>query len=203
MGLPLLLTAYGADGALPSIVAALSQTIVFTCGAIAVLEWARTTGPSTLDVTAKLASAILLNPLVISPLLGILFALLALPLPKAAGNYLDLMAAAVVPAALFSLGLSLIDRKLTGNAAEIVWLTAVKVVAGPILTFALVTQVFVMDRLWSQAAVILSALPVGTSPYIIAQQYDVHVETVSSAVVVSTGVSVVTVSLLLIWLGVG
>ena len=75
--------------------------------------------------------------------------------------------------------------------------------AGPILTFALVTQVFVMDRLWSQAAVILSALPVGTSPYIIAQQYDVHVETVSSAVVVSTGVSVVTVSLLLIWLGVG
>src|SRR5262249_26955535 len=92
-----------------------------------------------------------------------------------------------VPAALFSLGLSLIDRKLTGNAAEIVWLTAVKLVAGPILTFALVTQVFVMDRLWSQAAVILSALPVGTSPYIIAQQYNVHVETVSSAVVVSTG----------------
>jgi predicted permease len=78
---------------------------------------------------AQLAGAILRNPLVISPLLGILFAMIALPLPKAASNYLNLMAAA-----LFALGLSLIDHKLTGNAAEVIWLTAVKVIANPILS---------------------------------------------------------------------
>jgi len=37
----------------------------------------------------------------------------------------------------------------------------------------------------------------------LAQQYNVHVETASSAVVVSTGLSLITISLLLIWLGVG
>ncbi len=203
MGLPLLLTAYGPDGALPSIVAALSITILFLCGAIVALETVRATGPSTLRVTAQVAGAILRNPLVISPLLGILFAMIGLPLPKAASNYLDLMAAAVVPAALFALGLSLIDRKIAGNATEVIWLTALKLIANPILTFALVTYVFVLDPLWSQAAIILSAMPIGANPYIIAQQYNVHVETVSTGVVVSTGVSVVTVSLLLIWLGVG
>ena len=200
MGLPLLLTAYGPDGVLPSIVAALSITILFLCGAIAVLEGARATGPAALRVAA---GAVLRNPLVISPLLGIVFAMTALPLPRAASNYLDLMAAAVAPGALFALGLSLIDRKLTGNAVEAIWLTTLKIVVNPILTYALVTYVFVLDPLWSQAAVILSAMPIGTNPYIIAQQYNVHVDTVSSAVVISTALSVVTVSLLLIWLGVG
>jgi predicted permease len=109
----------------------------------------------------------------------------------------------VAPGALFALGLSLIDRKLTGNAVEAIWLTTLKIVVNPILTYALVAYVFVLDPLWLQAAVILSAMPIGTNPYIIAQQYNVHVETVSSAVVISTAISGVTVSLLLIWLGVG
>ena len=203
MGLPLLLTAYGPDGALPSIVAALSITLLPICGVIAVLEGARATEPSALHLAVQVAGTILRNPLVISPLLGILFATTALPLPKAASNYLDLMAAPVAPASLFALGLSLIDRKLTGNATEVIWLTALKVIANPALTFALVTYVFVLDPLWSQAAIILSAMPIGANPYVIAQQYNVHVETVSSAVVVSTGMSLVTLSLLMIWLGVG
>lgn len=202
MGLPLLLTAYGPDGALPTIISALCVTLLIS-GAIAVLEGARATGPSVFRVVAQLTGAILRNPLVISPLLGILCAMIALPLPKAASNYLDLMAAAVGPAALFALGLSLIDRKLTGNAAEVIWLTALKIIANPILTFVLVTYVFVLDPLWAKAAVILSAMPSGANAYVIAQQYNVHVEIVSSAVIVSTGLSVVTVSLLLIWLGVG
>ena len=74
------------------------------------------------------------------------------------------MAAAVAPAALFSLGLSLIDRKLTGNAAEVIWLTALKVIANPILTFALVAYIFVLDPLWAQAAIILSASLSGRTP---------------------------------------
>jgi malonate transporter and related proteins len=46
-------------------------------------------------------------------------------------------------------------------------------------------------------------MPTGANSYVIAQQYNVHVETASSAVIVSTGLSVITISLILIWLGVG
>ena len=201
MGLPLLLTAYGPDGALPSIVAALSITTLI-CASIAALEIARVKGSLTLRVVSRSAGAIIRNPVVFSPLLGILFAAFALPLPKAASKYLDLMAASVAPTALFSLGLSLIGREVRGNTVEAIWLTILKVVANPILAYALVTYVFIMEPLWSKAAIILSAMPIGANPYIIAQQYNVHVETVSSAVVISTGISVVTISLLLIWLGV-
>ena len=101
-------------------------------------------------------------------------------------NFLDLMAAAVGPAALFAVGLSLVGRKLGGNVGEVIWLSVVKAVINPILAFLLVTYVFVMEPLWSEAAVVLSAMPVGTNPYVIAQQYNVHVKTVSPTIVVST-----------------
>ena len=203
MGLPVLLTAYGPDGALPPIIATLCLTLLFITGVIAVLETTRASGQSTLRIGAHVAGRVLLNPLVISPLLGIIFSTAALPLPKAASNYLDLMAATVGPAALFSLGLSLIERKLTGNIGEVIWLSTLKAVFNPLLTFVLVTYVFAMDPFWSKTAIILSAMPTGANAYVVAQQYNVHVDTASSVVVVSTGMSVVTISLLLIWLGVG
>src|SRR5262249_12063706 len=191
------------DGALPTIIAALCNTLLFICGTIAALEGIAASGSWTFRVAARVAGTALRNPAVISPLLGIMFAMTGLPLPKVATNYLDLMAAAVGPGALFSLGLSLSDRKLMGNVGEVMWLSTLKLIVNPILTFALVNYLFAMDPFWSTAVVILSAMPSGANAYIIAQQYNVHVETISSAVVVSTGISVITVSLLLIWLGVG
>lgn len=203
IGLPLLLTVYGPDGALPSIVAALIYTFLFLTTIIAVLEAARSKEPSLFRMMAQLAGTLVRNPVVVSPLLGILYSFTALPLPKAASNYLDLMAAAAGPAALFAVGLSLVGRNLTRNVGEVIWLSVLKTVVNPILTFALVTYVFVMDPLWTQAAVILSAMPVGTNPYVVAQQYNVHIETVSSTIVVSTVMSVITIFFALIWFGVG
>lgn len=203
MGLPLLLTAYGPDGALPTTVSILSLIILFVGTAIAVLEGTHAAGSSPFGVVSHLAHMLLRNPLVISPLLGILFSMTTFPLPKAVGNYLDLMAAAVAPAALFALGLSLVGHKLIGNAAEVVWLAALKTIVNPILTFALVDNVFAMEPLWSQAAVILSAMPTAANAYVIAQQYNVHFRIVSAAIVVSTGMSVVTIFFLLVWFGVG
>jgi len=202
MGLPLLLTAYGPNGALPTIIAALCLTILFICGTIAVLEIACASGSLSFAVVAKSTTTVFKNPAVISPLLGILFALTGLTLPKAVSNYLDLMAAVVGPGALFALGLSLVDRKV-GHIREAVWLSTLKLIVNPLATFAFVTWVFVMDPFWATAAVLLSAMPIGANVYVIAQQYNVHVTTASSAIVVSTGVSVVTVSILLILLGVG
>jgi malonate transporter and related proteins len=154
-------------------------------------------------VASQLTGTLLRNPVVISPVLGIIYSMTALPLPKAVSNYLDLMAAAVGPTALFAVGLSLVGRKLVGNIGEVIWLSVTKAVINPILTFLLVNYVFVMEPLWSQAAVILSAMSVGTNPYVIAPQYNLHVNTVSLTIVISTAMSVITVFLVLLYYGVG
>src|SRR5579863_605454 len=203
MGLPLLVTAYGPDGALPTIVSIVSSILLFVGSAVAVLEGTRASGGSPLRVASHLAGLLLRNPLLIAPLFGIAFSMASLPLPKAVSNYLDLMAPAVAPAALFAMGLSLVGHKLIGNVGEVIWLATLKTVISPVLTFALVADIFLMEPLWSQAAVILSAMPAATNTYIIAQQYNVYSKTVSPAVVVSTAMSVITISFLLIWFGVG
>jgi predicted permease len=201
MGLPLMLTAYGPSGALPTIIAALCLTILFICGTIAILEAARSPGSWSIRLMAASTTSVFRNPAVVSPLLGILFALTGLTLPKAVSNYLDLMAAVVGPGALFALGLSLVDRKV-GHRREVIWLSTLKLVVNPLATFALVTWILVMDPLWATAAVLLSAMPTGANVFVIAQRYDVHVATASSTIVVSTGLSVVTISISLILLGV-
>src|SRR5262245_27660189 len=144
MGLPLLLTAYGPDGALPTIVSILSVIIFFVGSSIAVLESTRASSASPLDVASHLVRMLLRNPMVISPLLGILFSMSAIPLPKAVSNYLDLMAAAVAPAALFAMGLSLVGHGLIGNVGEVIWLAVLKTVVNSVVTFVVVIYVFII-----------------------------------------------------------
>ena len=76
MGLPLLLTAYGPDGALPTIVVALIFTL-FISGVIAVLEATEASGPSAFRVAAQLTGTLLRNPVVVSPVLGIIYSMTA------------------------------------------------------------------------------------------------------------------------------
>jgi predicted permease len=63
------------------------------------------------------------------------------------------------------LGLSLVGRKLTGNALEIAWLVVLKLAVQPIITFVLVAYAFKMDPLWSSAAVFLAAMPIGAGAF--------------------------------------
>ncbi len=203
MGIPLFLTAFGPEGALPAIVATLAATTLLIGGAIAALETERAVGPSTLQIIGQVGGTLVRNPLLIAPFLGIAFSMLAVSIPKPLGNFLDLLAASAGPAALFALGLSLVGRKLLGNAVEVSWLVALKLLVHPVITYLLVTHVFQMEQLWAKAAIILSALPVGALVFVVAQQYNVFVERASATVIVSTVLSVGTISLLLIWLGVG
>lgn len=203
MGVPLFLAAFGADGVLPAIISTLATTTLLIGGTIAILEAIRAPGPSLGKVVVDVVRTLGLNPLLLAPFLGIAFSYFALPIPKPVGNFLDLMAAAAGPGALFALGLSLVGRKLLGDLTEVVWLVFLKLLVHPALTFLLATYVFKMEKLWEHAAVILAALPVGALVFVIAQQYNVYVQRASSVIVISTVLSVGTISLLLVYYQIG
>ena len=199
MGIPLFLTAFGPDGALPAIIATTCAFTLLVGGTIASLEAARAVGPSFAQIVVQVSRVLVRNPLLVSPFLGIACSWAGLPIPKAAGNFLDLMAASAGPAALFALGLSLVSQNLKGDVGEVGFLVFMKLVVHPFVTWVLVRTVFPMPPLWSEAAVILAALPVGALVFVIAQQYDVFVQRASAAIVASTALSVATISVLLIW----
>src|SRR5262245_35278374 len=129
-----------------------------------------------------------------------------MPPPRPRGvqsNYLDLMAAAVGPCGSIRGGAFAGGPQARGQRWRGDLDLRSKCRINPILAFLLVTYVFVMEPLWSEAAVVLSAMPVGTNPYVIAQHYNVHVKTVSPTIVVSTAMSVITFFFVLLYYGIG
>ena len=200
MGIPLFLTAFGPDGTLPAIIGTLAATTVLIGGAIAALEATRAAGPSVLRIFSQVSAMLVRNPLLVAPFLGIAFSALSLPVPKPIGNFLDLLAASAGPAALFALGLSLVGRSLRGNVQEVVWLTFLKLIVHPLVTYLMVRYVFTLPPTWARAAVLLAALPPGALVFVVAQQYDVYVQRASAAIIVSTVLSIATIAALLVYL---
>ena len=62
-----------------------------------------------------------------------------------------------------------------------------------------------VDPVWAAAAAaaIQAALPTGALVFVLAQKYDLYVQRATAAIMVSTVLSVVTLSALFVFLGVG
>lgn len=211
MGIPIFLTAFGKDGALPAILATIAANILVIGFAIAVLEYAADRAgpesgqPGESGRPGKLrttVTALVTNPLLVAPIAGLGFSALGFGLPSPIVNYLDLLGSAAGPSALFALGLALSAQALSIKWAEVMWLTVLKLVLQPLVTLALALYVWPLSGDWFRGALILAALPTGALIYVVAQRYEAYVQETSATIVVSTAVSVLTVSIVLIALGI-
>ena len=120
-----------------------------------------------------------------------------LPVPLA--TLLDLLGAAAAPCALVSLGCS--RPAAAGGRVQGVWpLVGLKLVVQPLITWYLAFQVFELPTLWAYSALLLSALPTGTGPYMLAEFYGREGSRVSRVVLYSTLGSLLTLSLILLLL---
>ncbi len=81
-------------------------------------------------------------------------------------------------------------------------LVGLKLVFQPAITAFLAFRVFDLPAIWAHSALLLSALPIGTGPFMLAQLYGREATVASRAILMSTVLSVVTVSLLIGWFSV-
>lgn len=117
--------------------------------------------------------------------------------PKPIATFCEMMGSPAGPCALFAIGLFLASQRLTAGLAEAGWISALKLLVHPALAWVLTQTLFPMDPFWTGSAVILAALPTGALTFVVASQYQTYVERTSSAILVSTVLSVVTLSALL------
>ena len=203
MGIPLFVAAFGPGRALPAVVANMFVTLVTLGTAIMVFELTTKDPARRAGMLGYVARTFWRNPILLAPFLGLLLAALGVALPDPLARLLELLGAAAAPAALFAIGLGLVGRSLSGQLGEVAWLALLKLVVQPFFTWLLVAYVFELDPFWAESAVILAALPVGALVFVVSQQFNVKIATGSAAIIVTTALSVVTLSLLLVWLGVG
>ncbi len=142
----------------------------------------------------EVVKRIVLHPLVIATGLGVLSAALRFQPPVALERLLQFLQNAAAPCALFTLGVTVALRPLKKMPWEVPFLTVVKLVVHPLLIFLLLSLFGPFDQLWVGTALLMTALPPALNVFVFARQYDAWVEQASSAVLVGTLVSVLTLT---------
>jgi predicted permease len=202
LGIPLVLTSFGEQASLPLfLLLAFHSTVLFTAITV-ILEAGRGGGEALRAVPLRALKGLLANPIIWGMAGGIGFSLLGLRLPGAIERFAVLLAGAAVPCALFSVGASLRAYRLVGALQPALLMVALKLVLQPLAVWLLAVWVFDVPPLWAKVVVLMAALPVGVNVYVFATRYDAGQAESAAAILLSNILSVVSLPLILFWLGV-
>jgi hypothetical protein len=192
VGIPIILKAYGAAGAVPlALLIGVHLPIAMTVATL--LAEGRQASPT------LLLKRIFAHPIIIGILLGSAARPLTEMAPGAFWQVVDLVAATAAPCALITLGMALARYKLRDGLALPAAISGLKLILHPLLVVLLARHVFQMPEAWSGVAVLFAACPCGVNAYLFAERYKQGMAESSTAMTLSTALSAVT---MLGWLAV-
>lgn len=195
MGIPLCALALGQDGLAPAII---STFIVFVMFALAtvLIEVGMLSHKKSHEVILSVLKSLCTNPLLIAPVAGLLWSISEFQMYGPASQVIAFLAAAATPCALVSIGLFL-TQKSDSLPAQAWSISFAKLIIQPLIAWCIAAQILDLPTLWVNAIVILSALPTGTGPFMLAQYYKADGSVISRVVFITTMGSLVTLSLFL------
>lgn len=202
LGIPLMLALYGERGAVPVIMIFAFNVALYSLVTM-FLEIAgrKAERVDPLALVKTTSQAIASNPIILAAVTGMIVGGSGLGLAPVLDRSLSFIGQAGPPIALFALGASLsvqeMAKGLHGPLGAAGLMTFCKLLLHPALAWIVAVPVLGLDPFLAAAAVIVAALPVGANVYIFAQHYDVAVLEASSAVLISTGISMITIPVLL------
>jgi len=150
--------------------------------------------PSFLHAIGLAARQIVLNPLIMSAVLGALVAAFHVPLPTALDRTLLFLQNAAAPTALFVLGVTVALRPFDRVPWEVPGVIAIKLLIHPLIVFGLMLLFGPFAQPWAATAVLMAALPPALNVFVIARQNNTWIEPASVAVLIGTFASVVTLT---------
>ena len=197
MGIPLCALALGQDGLAPAII---STFIVFVMFALAtvLIEIGILSHKKPHEIGLSVIKSLCTNPLLIAPVAGLLWASSDLTLYDPIAQVIAFLAAASTPCALVAIGLFLM-QKSTAAPARAWGISLAKLILQPLIAWVIAGPILELPALWVSAIVILSALPTGTGPFMLAQYYKADGSVISRVVLITTVSSLLTLSLFLWW----
>jgi malonate transporter and related proteins len=207
LGIPLAISAFGIEAAAPmALLVSIDAPLLWIVGTLhiegAVRESAggAANGKSPFAAIRTILLDLLRNPIVLALLVGSLWRVGELPLPVLADRLLALLAQGAVPAALFALGMGLATYEIKGQTATLSLITLLKLFAFPAIAGAVSIYIFELPKLWIALMLLFTAMPVGANPFLFATRYKRGIGSISAAIAVSTGIALVTISVLLYYL---
>jgi len=188
VALPIIYNAYGEAGfAVAGILIGFMTPLVNGLSILVLLLPQRKS--STELTTSFWVHQILLNPLIVSSFLGIIWSFFGLPIPEVLNRTFDLITGMAMPLALIVIGASFSVRELRGDMGLSIVVCAVKLLLMPVMAGALLLLLGVRG-VELGVGVLLTGAPAASAAYILAQQLKSDAELTSSIIMFSTLVSV-------------
>lgn len=197
LGIPLITTTFGEAGALPLFLLLAFHSLLLFPTVTVVVETGRGRGEALRLIPWHTLKGLVKNPILLGLIAGLAFSLFGLTIPGPLDAVARTLSAAAAPCALFAMGASLSQHRITGNLGEALTLVGLKTVIHPLIVWILATQVFQVEPLWVKVAVIIAALPAGVNVYLFAQRYKLCVPVTTTAVFLSTTLAIFSLSALL------
>ncbi|QEW23056.1 auxin efflux carrier [Marinibacterium anthonyi] len=199
LGLPMFITLFGEGAIGPNMLVLTVDLIVFS-SLIVILVNAGRTGRLSLATFGQIGLGLLKNPMIVSIVAGLGWSALDIPIPRPMDEFLVMLGASATPGALFAIGAS-----LAGKSAERVaiagWLSTCKLILHPLFVAIGVLWLFPVDPFAAMVTISAASLPVAGNVFMLAQHYGIAPQRASAAILISTTVSILTVPLVIAWVG--
>ncbi|CAG9177336.1 hypothetical protein LMG32289_03781 [Cupriavidus pampae] len=195
-GVPIILAVYGDAGKVPLFLLLAVHLPIMMTAATVLIERADGDTPGG-TIGARLAGVgkrLARNPIVLALVLGAVLRSLQIPLTGTVSAIVNAFGATASTCALFSLGVSMHQYRLRDGLGVAALITVGKLVLHPLFVWVIAFHVFEMPPAYAGVATMFAAMPVGINSYLLALRYRAGEAAVSSAVVLSTIVSSVTVA---------
>ena len=195
LGLPMLALLMGQDAIGPVMLVLSTDLIVFGSLIVILITGSRDGRFSPL-ILRTVGLGLLKNPMIMSLVAGLAWSRLGLAIPVPMQEFLTMLGGAATPGALFAIGASLASKSAE-RVSVAGWLSFCKLVLHPAAVAVALLLVAGADGFQARVVIAAASLPVAGNVYILAQHFGVAPQRVSSAILISTAVSIVTVSLVI------
>lgn len=201
LGVPMLVVLLGPAAIGPILLLLIIDTIVFSTLVTLIITGARHERLSPAIIT-PLLKGVLANPMIVSMAAGMGWSATGLALPGPFDEFLAMLGAAATPGALFAIGASLADKS-TGRRGAAIWLGFCKLVLHPLAVGICALLIFGVEPFAAGVMIAGAALPVAGNVFILALHFNIAVQRVSAAILISTAASILTVPLVIHWIAKG
>jgi len=202
IGIPIILTAFGPEAALPMFLIIATHSAMGVPPTLGFIQASRGAGFAASEQARAVLLAIAANPIVVGLALGMAVNLAGLAIPAPVDRAAELLGASAVPCALFAMGASLTQFRLAGEARAAVVLATLKLVVHPAIVWVVGSLALGLDGIWLAVAVVMASMPTGVNAYLFGARYGAAEGVAAGTVLLASVVSVATISAILLAFGV-
>lgn len=146
------------------------------------------------NMVFQIIKASLLDPVIIAAVAGLLVSYFSIKIPEPVSNIFEIFSDIAIPLALLAIGASFKFSKMKSYIRPLAAISILKLILLPFIGLMFCLYVFKVDPMDRNVICVLFSTPVAVATYIQSVKYETDHDFISSAIVISTIVSALTMS---------